>query len=76
MERESYNASDAPAPGGGYSQAVEVRGYTRMLFVSGQVPETKDGVLPADFESQCRLVWQNIEAQLRAARMSLETLSK
>ncbi|HWN09283.1 MAG TPA: RidA family protein [Pyrinomonadaceae bacterium] len=76
MERKSFNAPDAPAPGGGYSQALEVRGHTRTLFVSGQVPETKDGVLAPDFESQCRLVWQNIEAQLRAAEMSLENIVK
>ena len=76
MERKSFNASDAPAPGGGYSQALQVSGQTRTLFVSGQIPEAKDGLVPPDFESQCRLVWRNIEAQLRAADMSFENLVK
>ena len=76
MERKSFNASDAPAPGGGYSQALQVSSQTRTLFLSGQIPETKDGSVPPDFESQCHLVWQNIEAQLRAAEMSFENLVK
>lgn len=44
--------------------------------MSGQIPETKEGIVPPDFESQCRLVWQNVEAQLRAAEMSFENLIK
>lgn len=32
------NAPDAPAPVGGYAQAIEVAGTTRLVFVSGQVP--------------------------------------
>jgi len=76
MQTKPFNASDAPAPGGGYSQALQVSGQTRMLFVSGQIPETKEGLVPPDFESQCRLVWQNIEAQLRAAEMSFQNLVK
>lgn len=76
MEQKTINAPDAPAPGGGYSQAVEITGHTRIVFISGQIPETKAGVVPDDFESQCRLVWQHIEAQLRAADMSFENIVK
>ena len=32
--------------------------------------------MPEDFGSQCRLVWQNIELQLRAADMSLDNVVK
>jgi enamine deaminase RidA (YjgF/YER057c/UK114 family) len=30
--------------------------------------------VPADFETQCRLAWRNVEAQLAAAGMSLDNL--
>jgi len=71
-----HNSPDAPAPGGGYSQAVEVRGTQRTLYISGQIPATKTGEVPNDFAAQCQLVWRNIEAQLRAADMSLNDLVK
>ena len=69
-------ADDAPAPVSGYAQAVEVTGVTRWLYVSGQIPVTRDGGVPADFSAQARLVWANIEAQLRAADMGLDDLVK
>lgn len=68
------NASDAPAPSGGYAQAVEVTGARRTVYVSGQVPVAVDGIVPATFEEQARLAWQNIEAQLRAANMTLDNI--
>ena len=42
---------------------------SRTLYISGQIPETADGSLPADFESQARLCWQNIEAQLNVENL-------
>jgi 2-iminobutanoate/2-iminopropanoate deaminase len=76
MERKTYNAPTAPKPYGGYAQAHEVQGAERWLFISGQIPETADGTLPADFVGQCRLVWANIRAQLEAAGMTIEHLVK
>jgi enamine deaminase RidA (YjgF/YER057c/UK114 family) len=72
----TVNAPDAPAPSGGYAQAVEVRNPRRILYVSGQIPVTPQGDAPTQFEAQCRLVWKNLEAQLRAAGMSLDNLVK
>jgi 2-iminobutanoate/2-iminopropanoate deaminase len=72
----AINASDAPAAAGGYSQAVEVRSPRRVLHISGQIPVDVKGNVPADFEAQCRQVWANIDAQLRAADMSLDNLVK
>jgi enamine deaminase RidA (YjgF/YER057c/UK114 family) len=46
------------------------------LFIGGQVPLTADGVLPSGFRQQCLLAWSNVEAQLRAAGMSLDNLVK
>lgn len=70
------NAADAPEAKGGYAQAIEVTGASRLLFVSGQVPTAKDGTAPDTFREQCRLAWANVEAQLRAADMTLDNLVK
>jgi 2-iminobutanoate/2-iminopropanoate deaminase len=76
MKLTTVNAVSAPQPAGGYSQAVEVAGFQRLLFVSGQIPETVAGELPADFPSQARLAWRNVIAQLHAADMSVANLVK
>jgi enamine deaminase RidA (YjgF/YER057c/UK114 family) len=72
----SISAGSAPNASGGYSQAVLVEGVSRFLFVSGQIPESPDGQTPNDFESQCRLVWRNVIAQLHEAGMSIANLTK
>ena len=77
MKSRAIDAIDAPQPaGGGYAQAMEVTGATRLLFVSGQIPATPDGSVPERFEDQCRLAWKNVVAQLRAGGMSLDNLVK
>lgn len=59
-----------------YAQACEVSGFSRLLFVSGQVPEDAEGRVPADYRSQYRLAWRNVETQLEAAGMSYDNLVK
>jgi 2-iminobutanoate/2-iminopropanoate deaminase len=76
MKLTPINAPDAPQPAGGYVQAMEVSNASRLLFISGQVPDTVDGKTPADFEEQARLIWHNIIAQLNAADMTLDNLVK
>jgi 2-iminobutanoate/2-iminopropanoate deaminase len=76
MHRRTVDAPDAPAAAGGYAQAVEVTGASRLLFVSGQIPVGADGAVPAGFREQCRVAWANVEAQLRAAGMTLDNLVK
>lgn len=76
MEIRFINAPDAPKASGGYAQACEAVGASRLLFVSGQVPVTAGDELPATFREQCRLAWANVEAQLRAAGMGLSNLVK
>ncbi|MCK2220063.1 RidA family protein [Actinomadura sp. ATCC 31491] len=73
---DRIDPSDAPAPQGGYTQALAVAGASRLLFVSGQIPETPDGQVPEGFEAQCRLVWANVLAALRAAGMDVPNLVK
>jgi 2-iminobutanoate/2-iminopropanoate deaminase len=64
MKTSCVNASSAPQPSGGYSQAVEVSGAQRLLFISGQIPESAGGEVPEDF------------AQLTAAGMTGSNLIK
>ncbi|MHC1782412.1 MAG: RidA family protein [Anaerolineaceae bacterium] len=76
MNLISVNATSAPQPSSGYSQALDVREARRILFISGQIPETSDGQVPTDFRSQAKVVWSNILAQLEAANMSVPNLVK
>ncbi len=75
-KKRAINSEDAPAPVGGYSQAIEVSGASRMLYISGQIPVSSSGEVPEGFSDQARLVWRNIDAQLRASSMSLDNLIK
>ncbi|MEH2587904.1 RidA family protein [Bradyrhizobium sp. AZCC 1721] len=74
MHIRRINAEAVTVPTTGYSQALEVSGHTRLLFVSGQIPFGIDGTVPEGFEAQCRLAWRNVEAQLKAAGMTLDNL--
>ncbi|WP_454849175.1 RidA family protein [Rhizobium binxianense] len=76
MKREEINALDAPQPRGGYSQAVKLENFERLLFISGQVPVLPGQAIPEDFTAQARQVWLNIDAQLRAAGMSKSDIVK
>jgi enamine deaminase RidA (YjgF/YER057c/UK114 family) len=76
MIKRSLNAPDAADLATGYSQVVEVRDATRTAYISGQIPMTADGAVPATFREQCLLTWRNIEAQLRVADMTLDNLVK
>ncbi len=76
MNRETINARNAPAPRGGYSQAVKIEDFKTLLFISGQIPVSDDDKVPETFEDQARLVWRNIDAQLKAAGMSRADLVK
>ena len=74
--RSAVEAPDAPVPSGGYAQAVRVEGARELLFVSGQIPVDADDAVPEAFADQCRLVWRNVEAQLRAGGMGLADIVK
>jgi 2-iminobutanoate/2-iminopropanoate deaminase len=74
VQTRQINAASVTVPTGGYSQALELQAHTRLLFISGQIPVALDGSVPEGFEAQCRLAWQNVEAQLKAAGMSLDNI--
>jgi 2-iminobutanoate/2-iminopropanoate deaminase len=72
----AVNSPSAPPPAGGYSQATQVVGAQRLLFISGQIPESVTGEVPTDFRAQARLAWRNVVAQLEAGNMSVSNLVK
>jgi enamine deaminase RidA (YjgF/YER057c/UK114 family) len=74
MQTRPINAPEVQVPTTGYSQALEVQGHSRILFISGQTPTNLDGKAPEGFAAQCRLAWKNIEAQLHAAGMTLDNI--
>ncbi len=76
MKKTKINSAHAPCADGGYSQAILTQEVEKYLFVSGQIPETKTGETPDDFEAQCRLVWSNVLSQLETAGMGIENLVK
>lgn len=76
MKTRAINATDGPGASGGYSQAFEITGASRVVYVSGQIPVDADGGAPATFEEQARLVWTNIVRQLEAADMSVANIVK
>lgn len=59
-----------------FAQACEVSSFSRLLFISGQVPEGENQHVPPDYPSQYRLAWANVERQLKAAGMSFDNLVK
>ena len=76
MNIRALSAPDAPVAAGGYSQTVEIVDAKRLVFISGQIPETADGRIPDSFEEQAKLAWGNVQAQLRAAGMTFDNLVK
>lgn len=62
--------------GNSYSQALELSEFKKIIFVSGQIPQKEDGKTPTNFGDQCRLVWQNIEAQLKQSAFKLSDIVK
>jgi 2-iminobutanoate/2-iminopropanoate deaminase len=76
MKINTVNAESAPQAAGGYSQGVAVSGAQRLLFISGQIPETTTGHVPDAFPAQAHLVWRNVFAQLGAAGMTVANLIK
>lgn len=76
MQKTSFNPDGVAAPVGGYAHGCLVTEGRRILFVSGQIPAAPDGSIPADFESQARNVWRNIETVLKQAGMGFDNLVK
>jgi 2-iminobutanoate/2-iminopropanoate deaminase len=71
-----HNPVAVHAPSSGYSMGLELSQHGRLLFISGQVPETSDGSVPEGFEAQCEQAWRNVIEVLAAAGLGVEHLVK
>ena len=76
MKIQSYAPDSVPGPVGNYSLGLELPAGSRILFISGQIPETLNGEIPQAFEDQCNLVWDHILSILQAANLSAANLVK
>ncbi len=71
------STDNAPAPVGPYNQAIAAQG--QLLFISGQIPlDPKTGQLVGDddISQQTQQVMKNIEAVLKAAGASWQSVVK
>jgi 2-iminobutanoate/2-iminopropanoate deaminase len=75
MEKKIINTTNAPAPIGPYSQAVQVGS---LLFVSGQVPidPATGEVNTKEIAAETELVMKNLSAILHAAQMDFTNVVK
>jgi 2-iminobutanoate/2-iminopropanoate deaminase len=72
----NHNPAAVHPPAGGYSMGVELGQHRRLLFISGQVPESSDGSVPEGFEAQCEQAWRNVIEVLAAADLRVDHLVK
>ena len=77
MNKQTIQSPDIATPVSPYSPALLVEGG-RMLFMSGQIPEDAQGNLvgEGDFRAQANQVFQNIEANLKAAGATWDNVVK
>ena len=59
-----HNLPTLPTPPG-YTHVVEVIGPGRLIYISGQLGQDRDGKLEADFHTQAVRIFENIGAALK-----------
>jgi 2-iminobutanoate/2-iminopropanoate deaminase len=70
-----HNPSAVFPPYRSYSHAIEVRGDSRILIVSGLNGYQSDGkTMPESFDDQAELIWTHLKAILGSAGMTVENL--
>ena len=58
-----------------YSHAVEIRGNSRLLIISGLNGYLQDGkTMPNSFEEQAEIIWQHLGNILESAQMNYQNL--
>ena len=73
---KSRNPESIPAPAGRYVHQIEVVSPSRILFISGQIGIRADGTVPADPVEQLDLAMTYVMANLEAAGLRVESLTK
>ena len=58
-----------------YSHATEIRGESRILFISGLNGYENDGItMPESFDGQAELIWKHLTTILASAGMTVNNL--
>jgi enamine deaminase RidA (YjgF/YER057c/UK114 family) len=70
-----HNLPSLPNPPG-YTHVVEAIGPGRLVYISGQLGQDRDGNLGADFRAQCVQVFENLAAALQVAGADFRHLIK
>lgn len=70
--------SDTLPPSPGYSQAVEIRQGTRLIYIAGQVAMDHSGKLvgEGDFRAQAAQTFENLKGALQASGANFENVVK
>lgn len=75
MQVTKHNPAELFPPYRNYSHAVEVSGYSRLMFISGLNGYLADGTtMPDSFEEQGELIWGHIGAILKSAGMTYDNI--
>ena len=75
MQIIKHNPSDLFPPYRCYTHAMEIRGGSRLLFISGLNGYLADGkTMPESFDEQADIIWTHIVTLLRSARMEFNNL--
>ncbi len=74
--KESRNPPDVHSPVAAYTHQIEIRGDERMLVLSGQIGMRPDGAIPSDPAEQLAVAFENLNRNLKAARMEMGDLVK
>jgi 2-iminobutanoate/2-iminopropanoate deaminase len=70
-----HNPEELFPPYRNYSHAVEVKGNSNLLFISGLNGYFSDGqTMPETFEEQGELIWQHIGSILKSANMNYQNV--
>jgi enamine deaminase RidA (YjgF/YER057c/UK114 family) len=75
METVPHNPTEGIYPAtGDYVHALEVRGASRLLFLSGTMGLDAAGRPPATLDEQLELVWSNIRTILASAELTVDNV--
>ena len=70
---KKIETKNAPGAIGPYSQGVEIE---NLVYTSGQMGMTPDGVLPEGVEAQARQAMENVRSILAAAGLGIDRVIK
>ena len=70
-----HNLPSLPKPPG-YTHVVEAIGPGRLVFISGQLGQDRDGKLGTDFRAQFVQVFENLDAALRLVGVNFRHVVK